>query len=235
MGSCKYVTPPQVVRYFRGFEDRRIQLTNLLFENRTIVEKLIPEVDRLLDVISEGCSYRDLFKSPIFESYDVLPKLFALVTSGMAKFSPDVSNYVLSADFSDLVNNTNNIDIKYREIISKNYFEVLGVDQQSPPQYVASRYYETALNYLEDIESNSDLTPVVDRVSEIHNKIDDAYYTVAHAVRRAEYLTYLERRARGLATDKVDIQRSELLFRRAMSLCKKKTVSNGSSNFAKCD
>ncbi|CAN0549228.1 unnamed protein product, partial [Laminaria digitata] len=182
----------------------------------------------------------------------VVPQLFALVTSGMTALpevgeenamevavnlaAAEVNNLsaldeaeALELDFSDDSNSSGKDDKKaralieryHRQIMAQNFFEVFSATPDTEPERIKATYFELTKNWHSDAYSGQNLGAAQAKLDEIFQRITEAYETITDRHRRDQYLTYLDRRARGLPTDVNEILRSEQLYDQALAMIRR--------------
>ena len=223
-GSCRYVKPTQIGRFFRGFEDQKICLCSHVYEDCSTVKELLPNSEHLFQLLRRGSSYREICDDDRIEICDALPKLFAMVTSGMARLSAETTSYVISEQTSQRAFDWSIVDKKYKEVMSKNFLEILNLEQQSSEKQISSKYYQTLNNCFKNASLGTNIVLSSEKTKRIYARIDEAYYTMVNPSKRQKYLKLLDRQARGLSIDLKDIQKAETFFRQALELSRKKQL-----------
>jgi CheY-like chemotaxis protein len=111
---------------------------------------------------------------------------------------------------------------RYYDVIrSQNFFEIFGVKPAADEDEVKARYFELAKKWHIDAFTGQNLGATRAKLEAIFQRITEAYETITDRVRREEYLTYLDRRARGLPTDVNEVRRTELLFDQALAMIRR--------------
>lgn len=238
-GIKRYGHPPQMLRFFRGFEDvalrRTLQFDPLMpFFRRTFSAHNIAS-----DIDGEH-TYRTLTRKHSLRAMHCVPQVFALVTSGMAvlpemcgpsqagsAYRPAVADIDTSADLASEIDHPvqpddlrarASIERFYREIMAQDFFQIFGVDVDGDVEVVRAKYFELAARWHQDAFADRSLGGARAKVDEIFSRITEAYETIADASKREDYLVYLDRRARGLPTDTGEIRRAGQLFAQAVAM-----------------
>ena len=102
------------------------------------------------------------------------------------------------------------------------YFELLGVPPHASPDELKNAYRFLARKYHADAYQGTDLGTDHGKLNEIFQAISEAYETLTDPQRREEYLVFLQRKSRGMATDVGAIFRAEELVDRALAEMKRK-------------
>lgn len=250
-GIKRHVHPPTILKFFKGRE-------NVPLVRTTEFDRLMPFFRRSFsasNVASEvdGTStYRTLTKRHSAETAQVVPQLFALVTSGMTVLPEvhddnamdvavnlavgEVDNLVLLDEASDIELDLGDggpdlgrddakaramIERYHRTIRSQNFFEVFAATPTTELETIKQTYFELTKRWHVDAFSGQDIGGLDRQLEEIFSRITEAYETITDKVRREEYLTYLDRKARGLPTDVNEILKSEQLFDQAMAMIRR--------------
>lgn len=102
------------------------------------------------------------------------------------------------------------------------YFELLGVTPHASADELKNAYRSLARKYHADAYQGSDLGIDQGKLNEIFQAIREAYETLTDPQRREEYLVFLQRKSRGMATDVGAIFRAEELVDQALAEMKRK-------------
>lgn len=251
-GIKRHVHPPTILKFFKGREDvplmRTLEFDRLMpfFRRSFSASNVASEVDG-------ASTYRTITRAHNADAAQVVPQLFALVTSGMAVL-PEVDSEnamavavnvaaaeaagMLALDevsgielsFEDETGDAAQRDDKkareivaryYDEVRGQNFFEIFGVGPKASDEEIKARYFELAKTWHIDAFTGQNLGPEQAKLEAIFQRITEAYETITDRVRRDEYLTYLDRRARGLPTDMNEIRRTEQLFEQALAMIRR--------------
>ena len=104
----------------------------------------------------------------------------------------------------------------------RNHFELLGVDRLANEETVRVAFKDLAKKWHADAFSNVELGDEKRKIDEIFQRLNEAYETLTDPKRRAEYLVFLERSAKGLATDVHGILRAEAIVDDALLAMRRK-------------
>jgi len=113
------------------------------------------------------------------------------------------------------------IERYHRQIMSQDFFQVFAATPSTDLEAIKQTYFELTKRWHGDAFSGQEVGPMRGKLDEIFARITEAYETITDKARREEYLTYLDRRARGLPTDVNEILRSEQLFDQAMAMIRR--------------
>lgn len=98
----------------------------------------------------------------------------------------------------------------------RNHFELLGVDRMATEQAIRDAFKDLAKRWHADAYADLDIADERRKLDEIFQRLNEAYETLTDPDRRAEYLVFLERSAKGLATDVHGILRAEAMVDEAL-------------------
>lgn len=253
-GIKRNVHPPTILRFFKGREDVPLIRT-------TEFERLMPffrrsfSASNIASEVDGSNSYRTITRRHGSQSAQVVPQLFALVTSGMTTLPEvDESNLMevavnfaaaevdglsaldeadsleLDLDFSDDSHAYGGDDKKaralieayHRKILSQNFFEVFSATEQTTVDAIKEVYFGLAKKWHEDAFSGQDVGSAHKKLQEIFARVTEAYETITDPPRRDQYLTFLDRQARGLPTDVNEILRSEQFYDQGLAMIRRR-------------
>lgn len=252
-GIKRHVHPPTILKFFKGSEDVPLLRT-------TEFDRLMPFFRRSFsasNVASEvdgTGTYRMITKRHASEAAQVVPQIFALVTSGMAVLpemdednamaaavnlaaaqveglsSLDGESEELELDFDDdLVKDDRRartmIERFHGEIHAQDFFQVFGVSRNAQTDEIKAQYFELTKQWHTDAFSGQNLGEASHQLEEIFARITEAYETITNPSRREEYLNYLDRKARGLPTDAKEIRRAEQLYEQGLAMIRRQDWS----------
>ena len=98
----------------------------------------------------------------------------------------------------------------------RNHFELLGVPRDANEETVREAFKALAKRWHADAFSDVDLGEEKQKIDEIFQRINEAYETLTDPARRAEYVVFLDRSAKGLATDVHGVLRAEAIVDEAL-------------------
>lgn len=111
----------------------------------------------------------------------------------------------------------------------RNYFELLGVEPDTPDEVVRSQREHLTRQWHPDAFSH-DLNPDLRRkVEEIFQTINEAFDTLSDPAKKTEYLTLVERRKAGMATDVHAVLQAEGLVDEALLAMRQKRWKDAES------
>ncbi len=122
------------------------------------------------------------------------------------------------------------IDQFYALLDKRNHFELLGVELETPPEVVKEQYIARAKQWHTDAFVGIELGDRKRKLDEIFQRINEAYEVVGDPVKRSEYLTYLDRKKQGLATDVHSVLRAEGLVDDALAKIRKRDFASALSD-----
>ena len=251
-GIKKHVHPPQILKFFKGREDVPLVPT-------TEFQALMPFFQRafgrthVINEIDGHQTYRKLSRTHSADAATVIPQLFALVTSGMTVLpevndenaleiavnvaAAEVESLGLSEDGMGLDMDASAADQKAREaihrfhaeVMSRDFFQIFGATPQSSESNIKAAYFELAKRWNHDAFVDRQLGSARSLIDELFARITEAYETITDAPRRAEYLDYLNRKAKGLPTDVNEILKGEQLFDQATAMIQRRDFVNAAS------
>lgn len=103
--------------------------------------------------------------------------------------------------------------VRFAETIEKrNHFELFGVTKDAGIEQIREIYRNLAKQWHTDAYAGLDLGSERDTLDKIFQRITGAYETLSNEPKRAEYLVYLDRVAKGMVTDVAAVLEGERLF-----------------------
>lgn len=250
-GIKRNVHPPTILKFFKGREDVSLVRTNEF-------ERLMPffrrsfSANNIATEVDGASTYRTITRRHASDAAQVVPQLFALVTSGMTALpevgaenamevavnlaAAEVNNMSaldeadeMELDFSDDSHAGAKDDKKaralieryHREIMSQNFFEIFAATTETEPERIKATYFELTKKWHGEAFSGQNVGAARAKLEEIFQRITEAYETITDRHRRDQYMTYLDRRARGLPTDVNEILRSEQLYDQALAMIRR--------------
>jgi curved DNA-binding protein CbpA len=109
------------------------------------------------------------------------------------------------------------IDQFLASIERQNHFQLLGASPDTDPEKLKLAYKSLAKQWHADAYAGLDLGGAKAALDQIFSRIQDAYETLIDPKRRAEYMVFLDRRAKGLSTDVGSILLAEQIFDQALA------------------
>lgn len=121
---------------------------------------------------------------------------------------------------------------KYQTMASQNYFEVLGVDQDTPPPEIKKAYLTLAKQYHPD-SFPKDVLPMVEKTAnKIFNTVNKAYRVLSNEKERISYINSMTAPEEEMTASKVqDITNAELQFQKGKVFLKKRDLENAKEAF----
>ena len=178
----------------------------------------------------------------------VAPQLFALVTSGMTVLpevtednAMEVAVNVAAAqaqsediDIGLAVGGSTSADEQaqvaieryHAEIMSLDFFQIFRATPETPEDEIKAAYFELAKRWHSDAFSERSIGVSKHKLDEIFARMTEAYETITDPTQRAEYIVYIDRKARGLPTDVNEILRGEQLFDQATAMIRRHDYMN---------
>lgn len=234
-GIARHVHPPQIFAFFAGREDAPLYRTRIWDSLRPGFSAAFPGAVGLLDAIDGVSSFRRLSRAPGVDPAQSMPPLFAMVASGMVNLIrrgtgdlhlEEAVNAAVSDDPPELSVPANELEARidgyYDEVMSLNFFEIFGVTQETPPEEIKTRYFELARKWHVDNFVGKGVDSRKSRLDEIFARITEAYQTITDEEQRGEYITFLDRKKKGLPTDVAEILRGEQLYDQALAMVRRR-------------
>jgi tetratricopeptide (TPR) repeat protein len=109
-----------------------------------------------------------------------------------------------------------------RDLERKNHFEIFGADRDTDMEKIRDAYRNLAKQWHSDAYAGIDLGSAQDQLEAIFKRITEAFETINDPKKRAEYMVFIERRAKGLATDVNQVLEAERLFDDALMKMRRK-------------
>lgn len=110
----------------------------------------------------------------------------------------------------------------YDDIMSRNFFQVFGVERDTEPERIKAAYFELAKRWHADSYADVKLGDARPKLDAIFQRITEAYETITDKAKREEYIVYLDRQSKGLPTDVNQILRGEQLFDQAQAMIRRR-------------
>ena len=98
----------------------------------------------------------------------------------------------------------------------RNHFQLLGIDRGADDETITTAFKTMAKRWHADAFANVELGPDAEKADEIFKRLNEAYETLTDPHRREEYLVFLDRSAKGLATDVHGVLRAEAMVDEAL-------------------
>ena len=254
-GIKKHVHPPQILKFFNGREDVPLvptkEFDTLMPQFRRVFGRSTVTAE-----IDGHETYRKLSRTHSADAATVVPQLFALVTSGMTVL-PEVNDEnalevavnVAAAEVENLgldevvdvgrdaEGGARAADQKaqamihrfHAQIMSLDFFQIFRATPSSAEEDIKAAYFDLAKRWHHDAFVDRHLGPARAMLDEVFARITEAYETITDPSRRAEYLDYIDRKAKGLPTDVNEIMRGEQLFKQATAMIERRDYQNAYS------
>ncbi len=110
----------------------------------------------------------------------------------------------------------------HAELHEKDYFQLLGADEDLDTERLKATYHQLAKRWHADTFAGLELGAERRKLDEIFATIQEAYTTLDDPAKRAEYAVYRERRKKGLSTDVTAILDGERVVDDALAAMRKK-------------
>ncbi|MEL7368320.1 MAG: response regulator [Myxococcota bacterium] len=249
-GIKKHVHPPQILKFFKGREDIPLVPTTE-FQTQMKYFRRVFGAKTIAESIDGHRTYRQLNRANAAEPAQIVPQLFALVTSGMTVLPEVNSDNALEIAVNQAAAG---IDLEkalevnlgygssgagaadaaaqsmvehfYIDVMSKDFFKIFDATADTPLDEIKSAYFELAKRWHSDAFSDRNLGPAKEKLELIFARITEAYETITDPGQRSEYIVYLDRKARGLPTDINEILRGEQLFDQAAAMIRRQDFVN---------
>lgn len=237
-GIARNVHPPQIFSFFKGREDVPIFPAQQWEALREAFLRAFPSGTALLERINGSQTFRTLTRGEDEVSV-IMPPLYALTTTGMAvvphadELGMEAAVHAAAAQVAfaddgsiDLGLDSGVVDGDAREavlrfhddVMSKNFFEILGVTKDTPIEGVKSAYFTIVKKWHVDAFAGRELGDAQEKLEAGFARVSEAYETITDEGQRAEYLTFLDRKSKGLPTDVAEILRGENLYDQALAM-----------------
>ncbi len=154
-------------------------------------------------------SYRLTYSSIVLNNLEVREKpLTSTIVSGQAITLDELTSKTLKS---------------YHEMATKNYFEVLDINQNDPPHEIKKAYIKLAKEYHPD-SYPPDVLPVVEKtLNNIFSTINKAYRVLSDDKTRQEYIKSLSAPVETESIDEINnIMNAEIQFQKGKILLKKR-------------
>ncbi|MCB9653097.1 MAG: response regulator [Deltaproteobacteria bacterium] len=281
-GIRRHVHPPQILRFFRGFEDVAMVKT-------TEFDHLLPffrrafSASNIASKIDGRMSYRTFTRDESSSAAMVIPQLYALVTSGMVVLpeiegeerdrdgargrDPSLADLPGSLDdvWPVLPREDSSLSLEFtadtftgtstgprmgtnsgatgphseealrarravhdfhERVLSENFFEVLGVTEDTAEDAIKAAYFELTKRWSADAFAEIDLGSARQDLEAIFQRITEAYETITDRRKRGDYIAYLDRKAKGMPTDIDQVMRAERLFEQGQAMIRRREWEN---------
>lgn len=232
-GVARHVHPPMIFGYFAGREDKPLVRTAIWSQLEAGFRAAFPAAEAMLDAIDGSASFRRLSQAPGIDPAEAMPPLFAMVVSGMAVPLATPSSQVeeavnaavavepeeLSAPLNEL---ERRIDVFHDDIMRRTFFEVFEASPETSPEDLKSSYFALARKWHVDNFVGKGVDSRKRRLDAIFARITEAYETLSDPEKRGDYITYLDRKAKGLPTDVAEILRGEQLYDQALAMVRRR-------------
>jgi curved DNA-binding protein CbpA len=119
-----------------------------------------------------------------------------------------------------------------KELERKSDFEIFGADRDTEMERIRDAYRMLAKQWHTDAYAGIDLGPERDALEAIFKRITDAFERISDPKKRAEYLVYLDRRAKGQSTDVNEVLEAERLFDEGLLKMKRHDWKGAETAFA---
>jgi tetratricopeptide (TPR) repeat protein len=120
----------------------------------------------------------------------------------------------------------------YHAMSTMNYFEILGVDQSTPPNEIKPAYVRLAKEYHPDSLGPNVPALVEKTANQIFDLVSKAYRVLADETERKEYLKSLTGSDEGVTLEKThDIMNAELQFQKGQVFLKKRDYISAKESF----
>lgn len=213
-GIKRHVHPPQVHRFFRGYEDVPF-LRTLQFDPLMPLFRRAFSADNITPYIDGTHTYRSLSRRHPEREARYVPQLFAMVTSGMAilpleealdpvppdRRSSDLERSIELAEGDDDEGDGKSGDLRaqaaidrfHREIMGQDFFQIFDVRPETDLDVVQAKYFELTGRWHEDAFLDRDLGTARAKLDEIFGRVNEAYETITDRSKREGYLAWLGR------------------------------------------
>jgi curved DNA-binding protein CbpA len=114
------------------------------------------------------------------------------------------------------------IATEYEAFFRKTFFDVLGVNSETPQAELRKNYHRLAKDWHVDAYAGLDLGKEQAHLEEIFKRLGEAYETLNDPAKRNEYIILLKRKSEGLATDVTTILRGEQRYDDALVAMRRK-------------
>ena len=104
----------------------------------------------------------------------------------------------------------------YKLLGRRNHFELLGVERDTDAEAIRTAYLDLAKRWHADSFVDLDLGDDKRKLDEIFQRLNEAHETLTDPARREEYIVFLDRSAKGLATDVHGVLRAEAMVDEAL-------------------
>lgn len=116
------------------------------------------------------------------------------------------------AESAELAKATAAIDRVHRDLDRRDYFTLLGVEEDADADQLRQAFHQQAKRWHADNFASLNLGSRKKKLDEIFQKLNEAYDTLSNPKQRGEYLVLLRRQQEGLSTDVHSILRAESLL-----------------------
>jgi len=120
----------------------------------------------------------------------------------------------------------------YHDMMTRNYFEILGVDPDASPADLKRRYIRLAKEFHPDARGPDIPEFVIKTSNQIFDLVAKAYRVLSDPAERQEYVRTLADPDRGLTADKThDVMNAELQFQKGRVFLKKRDFKSARESF----
>ncbi|GAB4440475.1 MAG: hypothetical protein OHK0040_11940 [bacterium] len=209
-----------------------------LLENFTLHRQNIPFKDDELKVISllESCpAFIEVLENTALDLSHLLKLFEILDICRMVQFeaTKDKALEITKLTQPKMLELKNRIISDYMAIKEKNYYEVLGLNQDCSESEIKKRYLEKVKNYHPDTYSHMGLSKdLVNKVNEMFQLIQIAYQTLSNAESRKNYDAIISSSIVNEAMKKSsDIINAEISFKKGEFLLKRRNYKDAEGYF----
>ncbi|MBI2378196.1 MAG: response regulator [Deltaproteobacteria bacterium] len=259
-GIKRHVHPPQILRFFRGREDVPLRRTAQFDELLPFFRRAF-SANNIAARIDGNATYRRLASGTTAEQAQIVPQLYAMVTSGMcvvpeidSETQMDAAVNVAAAEVESMGGSpmfeseddepgnepeergaVGRIKKGYDKYMSLNFFEIFGMKptKEVDAGRVKTQYFTLAKEWHTDAYASLRIgREARKQVDEIFARVTEAYDTITTPEKRSEYLVYLDREAKGLPTDVNQVFKAEAVFDEGLAALRKRDNKTAKAKFA---
>lgn len=194
--------------------------------NSTKIKNLSEQEKWLIDIVDGTRTINEIIElSPLefIESYQLTYS--SIVLNNLEVREKPITSTVVSDQTIALDELTSKTIKSYHEMTTKNYFEVLGVNQSDSPLDIKKAYIKLAKEYHPD-SYPSNVLPVVEKtLNKIFSTINKAYRVLSDGKMREEYIKSLFAPVQTESIDEINnIMNAEVQFQKGKILLKKRDL-----------
>ncbi|MBI4821758.1 MAG: response regulator [Deltaproteobacteria bacterium] len=260
-GIKRHVHPPQIIRFFRGREDIPLRRTAQFDELLPFFRRAF-SANNIANRIDGNGTYRRLSAGTTAEAAQVVPQLYAMVTSGMCVLPEiDADNEVdavvnsaaaevegiggasfLAQDDDEVEGDSpeekgaiGRIKKGHDKYMSMNFFEIFGIKASKEVDLgrLKNQYFTLAKQWHTDAYAGLQIGRTARKqVDELFARITEAYETITNPEKRNEYLIFLDREAKGLPTDANQVFKAEAVFDEGVAALRRRDNKGAKAKFA---